>query len=170
MPLKRIALLPALLALSLGLPALAGNDRINKNINFEEEKPWAEQDYALPDYPQNPDWVEVKPDWLQQNRFFVDATTLSVAGDGVVRFVSRVLTPSGVENLSVEGILCKENQYKAYAFGDSINHRWIEAMRPQWQTINSADKLRREQRSLMCPSNSAPRDAAQAISALRGAR
>ncbi|VEB45733.1 CNP1-like family [Chromobacterium violaceum] len=76
---KAIATLPALLALCLTLPALAGNDRINKNIEFEEEQPWTEQDYALPDYPQTPDWIEVKPDWLQQNRFFVDARTLSVA-------------------------------------------------------------------------------------------
>ncbi|MFB0826702.1 CNP1-like family protein [Chromobacterium violaceum] len=167
---KTIATLPALLALCLSLPALAGNDRINKNIEFEEEQPWTEQDYALPDYPQAPDWIEVKPDWLQQNRFFVDARTLSVAGDGVVRFVSRVLTPGGVENLSVEGIQCKANQYKAYGFGDSVNHRWIAAMRPQWQAINSTDKLRRELRELMCPSHGAPRDAAQAIASLRGAR
>ncbi|MBX9349372.1 CNP1-like family protein [Chromobacterium vaccinii] len=162
--------LPALLALCLSLPALAGSDRINKNIEFQEEQPWAEQDYALPDYPQTPDWIEVKPDWLQQNRFFVDAKTLSVGGDGVVRFVSRVLTPSGVENLSAEGILCKNNQYKAYGFGDSINHRWIASMRPQWLAINGTDKLRRELRELMCPSHSPPRDAAQAIASLRGAR
>ena len=109
---------------------------------------------------------EVKPDWLQSNRFFVDAKSLSVGQDGVVRFVSKVLSGQ-VENLSVEGILCKDNKYRAYGFGDSVNHRWIEPMKPLWQDIAYADKLRRELRTLLCPYNSAPHDAAQAVEALR---
>ncbi|WP_158253640.1 CNP1-like family protein [Chromobacterium alticapitis] len=160
--------LPALLALCLSLTAHAENKQIkNDNYAFDNDKPWEEQAYALPDYPQAADWLEVKPDWLQQNRFYVDAKTLSVGGDGVVRFVSRVRSPSGVENLSVEGIQCKDNRYKAYAFGDDINHRWIASMAPQWQDIAGSDKLRRELRALLCPYGSAPRDAAQAVESLR---
>ncbi|KUM03738.1 CNP1-like family protein [Chromobacterium subtsugae] len=164
---KAFLTLPAALALCLSLPALADNDRIKKNITFEDEKAWEEQAYALPDYPQAADWVEVKPDWLQSNRFFVDGKTLSVGQDGVVRYISKVLSPNGVENLSVEGILCKDARYRAYGFGDSVNHRWIEPMRPIWQDIVYGDKLRRELRELLCPSHSAPRDAAEALKSLR---
>ncbi|WP_168209802.1 CNP1-like family protein [Chromobacterium paludis] len=159
--------LPALLALCLSLTAHAEGKLIkNDNYAVDTDKPWEEQAYALPAYPQAADWIEVKPDWLQSNRFFIDAKTLSVGQDGVVRYISKVLSGK-VENLSVEGIQCKNNQYKAYGFGDSIHHDWIAAMAPQWQGIAYGDKLRRELRTLLCPYGSAPRDAAEAVAALR---
>ncbi|WP_199155454.1 CNP1-like family protein [Chromobacterium sp. ASV23] len=159
--------LPALLALCLSLTAQAEGKLIkNNNYALDVDKPWEEQAYSLPAYPQTADWIEVKPDWLQSNRFFVDGKTLSVGQDGVVRFISRVVSGK-VENLSVEGIQCKDNKYRAYGFGDSVNQRWIEPMRPLWQDIVYSDKLRRELRTLLCPFGSAPRDAAQAVESLR---
>ncbi|WP_434631088.1 CNP1-like family protein [Chromobacterium sp. CV08] len=164
----RFTALPAALALCLSLTAQA-EGRVIKNYNYaiDDDKPWQEEDYALPPYPQAADWVEVKPDWLQQNRYFVDAGSLSIGKDGVVRYISKVLSSGGVENLSAEGILCKDNKYRAYGFGDSVNHRWIEPMRPLWQDIVFGDKLRRELRERLCPDHQAPRDLDVARQALR---
>ncbi|UTH75554.1 CNP1-like family protein [Chromobacterium sp. IIBBL 290-4] len=168
MQLKFHATLPALLALCLSAAALAeGKLPINRNYATDDDKPWEEQAYALPAYPKQADWIEVKPDWLQSNRFYVDGQTLSVGQDGVVRFISKVLSPNGVENLSVEGIQCKSNQYRAYGFGDSVNQRWIETLRPVWLPIDYGDKLRRELRERMCPYHSAPRAPEEAVQSLR---
>lgn len=166
---KHRILLPALLALAASAATLAdgGKPNFNKNVEFAEEGPWQEGDYQLPAYPAAPQWINVNLDNLQKNRIAVDAGSLSVGQDGVVRFILDVVSPGGVSNLSVEGIQCKNRAYRAYAFGDNVGKRWIRSTRAEWRTIPLEDRLRRELRAALCPDGAAPRDAGEAVASLR---
>jgi hypothetical protein len=49
-------------------------------------------------------------------RYFVDAASVSVGDDRIVRYVLLVRSPSGAENVSFEGIRCP-GEYRVYAVG-----------------------------------------------------
>lgn len=50
-------------------------------------------------------------------RFFVDAATLSVSDDGIVRYVLVARSPGGVDNVSLEGMRCATSEVRIYALG-----------------------------------------------------
>lgn len=162
----------ALAGLLLALTAQASDytkNSTNTTYALDDVKPWTEGKYTLPDYPVAADWIGFYVGPEASNKYFVDSKSLSIGDDGVVRLILRVQSPSGVENLSMEGILCSENQYRSYAFGDDINRRWIESMRADWRQIAYDDKARRALREDLCIDKLAPKSAEQAIKLLRDA-
>lgn len=60
--------------------------------------------------------VEVKLDADSAFRYFVDAGSVSVGADRIVRYVMVARSPSGVENITFEGLRCPD-QYRIYAVG-----------------------------------------------------
>ena len=166
----------ALLLCTCATGALAaGNTTEDKRFNratanIEDVLPWEEKAEALPPYPASPDWIEVSVDDRNYlNRAYLNATDLTVGSDRVIRFSLRQLSPKGVENVSREGVLCGERQSNAYAFGDSVNQRWIPASRPAWKTIDPNDLLRRTIYRALCPDGALPADRDAAIAQLRKA-
>lgn len=160
----------AIAGLLVATQALAGTQiRNNTNYAFEDQGPWTEGAYTLPLYPAMPDWVGFYVFKENPNKYFVDAKSLTIGEDGVIRFILRVQSPSGAENLSVEGIQCKQGTYRSYAFGDSYNKRWIESTRADWRKIEYEDKTRRVLREDMCPERDVPKLAEDAIKLLRSA-
>jgi hypothetical protein len=49
--------------------------------------------------------------------FAIDAKSVSVTGEGIVRFVLVVTSQSGASNISYEGIRCSTGEKKLYAIG-----------------------------------------------------
>lgn len=148
----RIAL-PALLAVGLlaAQSSWASNNQIRENSNYAfDDTPWSEQDYTIPSYPAKPNWQEYFLSTRRSNRLFIDLGTYSVGKDGVARYVLRVQSPSGAENVSFEGIRCQGRQLRKYAFGDTVNHRWIESLKSTWRTIDFDDREHRELRDALC--------------------
>lgn len=103
---------------------------------YEEEKIWIEVESALPEIPGIESFVEYFVSAASPNKYLVAPQTISVAPDGVVRYVAAVKTPSGVINISFEGIRCATKEVRLYAFGrpdgnwgKSRNERWA-AVRP----------------------------------------
>lgn len=142
----------------------------NNNYDFEDEnKPWAESTYTLPAYPDKPDWVGFYVNQAMKNQYFADAKTLTLTDDGVIRLILRIRSPAGAENISYEGIQCQQGTYRTYAFGDTINKRWIESTRAQWRKIEYDDKLRQRLREDMCPEKYAPKSADDALNLLKKA-
>lgn len=170
----KLRLLPLALATVGVLAAQAGlaETRFKPNAvyAFDDDTPWQEKDYTLPAFPQQPSWEEFFLSPRRANQQFIDTSSLSMGEDGVVRFILRIQSPSGAQNLSVEGIRCTGRQMRSYAFGDSINQRWIESMKPVWRPIEIDDAVHRTLRETLCQEGSPVKDVASAIKQLRATR
>lgn len=83
----------------------------------EEEKNWKEGDVQVPEFPKSQDLVEFPVSEASAFRFYVDARSISIGPDGVVRYSLVARSPSGSENVSFEGIRCKSAEFRTYAFG-----------------------------------------------------
>ncbi|MCM2306344.1 MAG: CNP1-like family protein [Sulfuritalea sp.] len=133
---------------SVGLP------RINRD--FEEEQPWQEQkEVDLPAFPKDENLREFYVSAVATNKYLIDASTLAVGADGVVRYVLVVKASGGATNVSFEGINCKDRSWKLYATGRSDNS-WnrSQASRVQWRPIENKPVNRHHaalSRDYFCP-------------------
>jgi len=134
----------------------------------EEERSWREGAPRMPAYPKDADLIEFRVSAGSDFRFFVDASSLAVGADGVVRYTLVARSPSGANNVSYEGIRCKTGEYRVYARGHP-DGTWAE--RPsEWRSIEPRTMQRWHQalrREYFCPQNSPIADAAEGIDALR---
>ena len=128
---------------------------IPKGYEGEEEKVWKEEDAEPPAFPRQENLIEVYVSAIATNKYFIDATTLAVGSDGVVRYVLVVKTAGGATNVSFEGMRCKELTWKHYATGGS-DRTWTRSrtVRAEWRPIESKPVNRHHaaiSRDLFCP-------------------
>jgi hypothetical protein len=83
----------------------------------EERLAPAEEAAALPSYPKTGQLIEFFVAATSEFRFFIDAASLSVGSDGVVRYVLIARSPAGVDNVSFEGMRCTSAEVRTYALG-----------------------------------------------------
>jgi hypothetical protein len=125
-------------ALSAGLgTALAQWSQWDSDFD-EERKPWKEIESRIPANPRASDLIPFDVGNASPHRFHIDARSLSVGEDGVVRYTLVVVTAGGARNVTYEGIHCKERAQKYYAVGQP-DGRWGRARNPQWRRIESVD-------------------------------
>ena len=127
-----------------------------------------EQAVTLPAYPRDSDLVEFRVGATSSHRFFVDATTLDVGADGVVRYALVVRTEGGANNATYEGIRCATREKRVYAVGTS-QRKWMEARRSVWETIqpNRANEYQAVlYTDYLCPDRRIVPDKAAAVRAL----
>jgi hypothetical protein len=94
-----------------------------------------------------------------------------VGKDGVVRFTLVARSPSGAENVSHEGIRCKNGVYKVYAFGRA-DRTWTERA-SDWRPIEPRGYQRWRNalwREYFCPNQIPVYDAAEGLAALKAPR
>jgi hypothetical protein len=105
----------------------------------EEERsgPWQESEIVLPAAPRQENLIPLYVSAATENRFFVDGASLSVAGDGVVRYTLVVQAPEGGRNVSYEGIRCETREKRIYASGRQ-DGTWSKARTNQWVLILDA--------------------------------
>ena len=146
------------------LPAPGGKS------NWEEEQEklnWKETDLSLPPYPKDAELIEFAVSSGATFRFFVDPASLSIGPDGVVRYTLVARSPSGVSNISYEGIRCNSKSYKVYARG--TGGRWTPRQ-GEWREIE-ARTIQRWHNVLyseyLCPRNRPIETAAEGADALR---
>ncbi len=128
------ALLLAVLAPAAVAAALAPPDAGEADAS----EAWVEQEVNPPAFPKPDGLVELRAGGLGGNRFLIDADTLSIGSDGVVRYVLVVRSSAGAENVSFEGIHCKTREQKYYAFLQR-NGTWSKAREPQWRFIEAKE-------------------------------
>lgn len=140
-------------------------------FRFEEDyevKEWKEIEVLLPAYP--------KPDKLLRFRitpsnfdFFIDADSLSVASDGVVRFTLVAKSASGAENVTFEGIRCSSRERRTYALGRT-DKTWSRARSNAWTFFDAIGRIPQYMTlasDFFCPDGTIIRDAQEGIEALR---
>jgi hypothetical protein len=122
------------LALALLLPASAWA----QTPNSEDGRRSADVDAQLPPYPKPEDYLQFRVNAISAFDFFIDAKSISVGTDGVVRYTLIAKSSGGAANISYEGLRCSGRQFRVYAFGRS-DGSWSRARDARWQTISQAE-------------------------------
>jgi hypothetical protein len=114
----------------LCLPAWAGEF----DEDFEK-KSWSEIETRLPPFPEKSRLIPFEVGSVTDTRYFVDAASLSIGSDGVVRYTLVVVSSGGARNISHEGMRCATGERRFYAFGRS-DKSWSKARGTQWIRID----------------------------------
>lgn len=149
-------------------PALAQWDGWDYTYD-REITPWAELQQQLPAYPADENLIPLDVGAATPHRFFVDAKSVSVATDGVVRYTLVIKTSGGASNVSFEGIRCESREQKYYAIGRS-DRTWARARNPQWRPIEFREVNAQHitlYREFMCRGKIMMESAEQIVQALR---
>lgn len=147
MPGKRLWLLLLMLAPS------AHADTFFRDPTDPDVSQWREGGVVLPAFPQEGNLREFYVSELTAHRFFIDASTLSVGQDGVVRYALVVRTRSGATNITFEGIHCERREFRIYATGQR-DGSWVNARKSQWRPIENKPMNRHHaalSSGLFCP-------------------
>lgn len=155
--------------LSFALPAAALEFRFGEFRDDPDEPKWQEGEFSLPAFPGEDDLQEFYVSAVAANRFFIDAKSLSVGSDGVVRYTMVVKTGGGATNVSYEGLRCDSMEYRFYATGRT-DRSWVKARTSDWKVIENKP-INRYHASLsryyFCPNRSPIRSAEEGLEALR---
>jgi hypothetical protein len=103
------------------------------------------------------------------NKFFIDLTTLSVGGDGVVRYVLVIVSASGARNVTFEGMRCETRETRIYASGRR-DGTWSKSRNSEWSKIKDVYANRHHAALFLeyfCPVGVIVRDVVEAKEALR---
>ena len=140
MRLRAFALvLPAVLAIGFSAATARAQQGSDFESDFDEnKKEWKEIEAKIPAYPKNEDLVPFDGGPASAHRFFLDAKSLSIGSDGVVRYTLVIKTAGGATNVSYEGIRCETHEQKYYAVGQA-NGSWTRARNPAWRPIRALE-------------------------------
>jgi len=155
------------------LSSLAAAQPAPRNLydlpNDRAPQPWDEQKIELPHFPEEKDLVKVQVDGDVSFDFFVDADSVGVGADGVVRYTLVARSSGGASNVSYEGIRCKDRERRLYALGRS-DKTWYEARNSKWVAISDLPVNRIQAvlyAAFFCPMRILPRDADEARKMLK---
>ena len=151
----RLIMLGLLCAANLAHADLSGKGREKKTGNYVDEGPWQEQVLPLPSYG-GMDWVELDKPATISSRLFIDRKTLLLATDRTVRFTLLQLSSGGIENISHEGVHCGERTVRSFAYGDTVNKRWIASNRGEWRKLDGNNQVMRTVVVALCPDHTPP--------------
>lgn len=127
-----IGLLGASLLLTLSSAVLA-HDTLDMAFD-DTAKPWQEIAVQLPAQPLPENLLPFYVSPTATHIYAVDAKSVSVGSDDVVRYTLVSNSAGGAQNVSYEGIRCQSKEMKSYAFGHA-NGNWTRSRRDQWQPI-----------------------------------
>lgn len=153
----------------VGVLALSACAKPPFKDEFESDKPWVEQVAQLPPYPDMNNLLEFNAGEASSNRYFVDATSIKIGEDGVMRFSLVIRSSTGASNVSFEGIRCATNERKLYALGRD-DKTWAQPRIAEWQQIDLVRQFyaqRELSRSIFCPYRQPLRNTEEAIQALK---
>lgn len=135
----------------------------------EETKSWKEVQAQIPPFPQPQNLVPLDAGRETAHKFYVDAASVSLGEDGVVRYTSVIKAAGGATNIAFEGMRCETREGKLYALGRN-DGTWVRARDPRWQRIVLRDLKPHHYvlyREYFCPSPSRPTPPRVAIDALK---
>lgn len=121
------------LVFSAALTACTGG----RTALFEgEAKPeWKEAELELPSMPAEKDLIPFQVSPGASAAFYIDARSLKLGNDGIVRYTLLVRAAGGAENLSYEGMRCETAERKLYAIGRGSSE-WVLPRNAEWQRIS----------------------------------
>ncbi|HEY9098506.1 MAG TPA: CNP1-like family protein [Thiobacillus sp.] len=125
-------ILPALLLLCLPLAAHAEWGQFE--YEFDQDKPWVETATKLPAYPKDENLIPFSVSSATRNKHFIDAHSISVGDDLVIRYTVVIEAAGGAKNVSFEGLRCESGERRLYAYGHP-DGTWSKARNASWEGI-----------------------------------
>jgi hypothetical protein len=105
---------------------------------FDRASNWTENKVdKLPPLPRE---ANLLPFDVSQNtplKFSVDAKSVDVGSDGVVRYTVVVASPTGARNVNYEGIRCDTYEWRQYAALNADHDGWDSTVATAWQRIEN---------------------------------
>jgi hypothetical protein len=141
-------------------------------VDFDEAyetRQWQEVEHSLPSAPKQEALQSFYVSATSTNVFSIDLSSLTVGQDGVVRYVLLVDTPSGVRNITYEGIRCETGERRIYASGRR-DGRWSKSRNNAWVRIRDIPPNRHHAELFVeyfCPGGFIVSEPAEAVDALR---
>jgi hypothetical protein len=121
---------------------------------------------ALPPAPRPAQLVEFSAGGTTDFKFYVDAGSLNVTPDGLVRYVLVARSASGAENVAYEVLNCRLEEYRIYASGRN-DGSW-ERLRAPWRPLGPRTLAQRVLAAeYFCPLRGTISSAAEGAMALR---
>ena len=134
-PCRFLALLLMPTMLSAGVPAEDEAAGWSPG-HIPPDEPWQEQASELPDYPEQDRLVRIS---VQTGNYpydvFIDTGSLEAGADGVVRYAVVIRSRGGPDNISFEGIHCRERTFRRYAYG--YDNAWQPIDGSDWQALKT---------------------------------
>ena len=159
-----------LLAFSAGTPFAAYAQDRKFEYEFDHEKPWVELQSQLPPYLSQENLLKFDAGPASTNLHYVDAPSIVVGDDGVVRYTLVIASPQGAMNVSYEGIRCQTAEKRTYAYGRN-DKTWMRARTSKWMDLENIAQnyaQRALYRYFFCPLGiNMVKDADEAIQALK---
>ena len=138
----------------------------NDNARFQEV-PWSETAVPLPPFPQQEEenWQSFYISEHYKNTASLHLQSLNVYDDYSIRYVLDIKTPTGVHNISAEGLRCNSRLHRTFAYGDTHSRKWITNTRSDWQSLDAGDEVRLQLRFIFCDDGT-PRNHDDAVTRL----
>jgi hypothetical protein len=173
---RRLPALCACLLCCAALPVFAGAlPREDGPVGFTPapalapDAAWQEQVSALPPYPEPERLLELGIDTgASPFRYYLDPESLSVGEDRVVRFTTVIVSPSGVWNVTYEGLRCGDKSHRRLAYGSG--GEWHRLAETPWVRVTGSGRYRYRKvlyEKYMCPATDTLRDPEQILRRLR---
>jgi hypothetical protein len=122
---------------ALALAFLSAQSLADGFDNEYDEKPWAEIEVQLPAFPEKENLIPFKVGAIADSKYLIDANSLSVGTDEVIRYTLVVVSSAGAQNISYEGLRCATAERRFYAFGRS-DKTWSKARSNQWVKVQGS--------------------------------
>ncbi|NIE85631.1 hypothetical protein F3J11_15605 [Burkholderia sp. Cy-647] len=107
---------------------------------LDRQPSWKENTVdTLPPLPQPSNLLPFEVSQNTPLKFFVDASSLSVGTDGIVRYTSVITSPAGARNVIYEGIRCDTYEWRQYAALDADHNGWDRTVETDWQRIENGN-------------------------------
>lgn len=140
-------------------------------FEFDRDKPWSEIAVQLPPYPKPENLIPFSVSSATRNKHFIDAPSISVGEDQVVRYTVVVEAAGGARNVSFEGLRCESGEQRMYAYGHPEG-TWSKARDANWEHIKFRSLLSYRKalfEDIFCPDGIRVKDGAEAVRNLRRA-
>ncbi|KDB10341.1 protein of unknown function CNP1-like protein [Burkholderia sp. lig30] len=145
--LKAIALAAASIAAAAVLAGCAHSNTPSTNKDdsafvylLDRQPEWKENTVnALPPLPQAGDLLPFDVSQNTPLKFFVDAKSLEVGADGVVRYTVVVTSPAGARNVIYEGVRCDTYEWRQYAGLNEDHDGWDRTVENDWRRIENGE-------------------------------
>jgi hypothetical protein len=160
------------LVIALLLPLAAVAQLSNFEQDYEDDSRWRELQTQLPGYPKPENFLPFQASAASPFSFFIDAKSIDIGKDGVVRFSLIAKSASGALNVSFEGIRCSERQVRVYAYGRSDN-TWSKPRQSDWRALSSDTRNNQHRilyKDFFCPVGNIIYTREEGIEALKAGR
>lgn len=160
-----------LLALLLCLPLVARAEWGQFDFDFDQGKPWAEVAVQLPPYPKTENLIPFSVSSATRNHHFIDAESISIGSDNVIRYTVVIEAAGGAKNVAFEGLRCESGERRLYAYGHA-DGTWSKARNAGWEGIKLRSLLSYHKplyEDHFCPDGIIVKDVRTALHSLRWA-